>query len=227
MLAWANYLLSRATAEIKEFRAHCLGTPPQSIRAVALNGLLRASWGPFSARYWFDRAVAALRITDRAARQEALNRIQEEAKALEKDTGTPAAVIEVLRKGKAPGKEMSKKLEFFLHDFFLILIRYSRRAADRTEQAQRNLHLAVALAAYHGERGSYPEKLDALAPKYLEEVPTDLYSGKALIYRPSKNGYLLYSVGVNGLDDQGRGHDDTPPGDDPSVRMPQPESKRK
>ena len=59
MLAWANYLLSRATAEIKEFRAHCLGTPPQSIRAVALNGLLRASWGPFSARYWFDRAVAA------------------------------------------------------------------------------------------------------------------------------------------------------------------------
>ena len=59
LLAWANYLLSRATAEIKEFRAHCLGTPPQSIRVVAqphlpetparipknlLYGLLRASW---------------------------------------------------------------------------------------------------------------------------------------------------------------------------------------
>ena len=69
LLAWANYLLSRATAEIKEFRARCLGTPPQSIqgrRAATfpcipknlLYGLLRASWGPFSARYWFDRAVA-------------------------------------------------------------------------------------------------------------------------------------------------------------------------
>src|SRR5262249_21700652 len=124
-------------------------------------------------------------------------------------------------------KEVSKKLEFFLRDFFLILIRQLRRAADRSEQAQRNLHLAFALTAYRGERGGYPEKLEALAPKYLEEVPTDLYSGKALIYRPSQNAYLLYSVGVNGLDEQGHGHDDTPPGDDPSVRMPQRELKRK
>jgi hypothetical protein len=58
-------------------------------------------------------------------------------------------------------------------------------------------------------------------------VPTDLYSGKALIYRPSENGYLLYSVGVNGLDEQGRGRDDTPPGDDPSIRMPPRELQRK
>jgi len=134
-------------------------------------------------------------------------------------------VVEFLRNGKDPGKEVSKKLEFFLRDFFLILIRQLRRAADRTEQAERNLHLAFALAAYRGERGGYPEKLDALAPKYLEEVPIDLYSGKALIYRRSENGYLLYSVGVNGLDEQGHGHDDTPPGDDASVHMPQRELK--
>jgi hypothetical protein len=35
LLARANYLLSRATSAIKEFRAYCLGTPPQSIRVVA------------------------------------------------------------------------------------------------------------------------------------------------------------------------------------------------
>ena len=53
-------------------------------------------------------------------------------------------------------------------------------------------------------------------------MPSDLFSGKALIYRPAKNGYLLYSVGLNGRDDGGRSSADTPPGDDPHVRMPLP-----
>jgi hypothetical protein len=36
-------------------------------------------------------------------------------------------------------------------------------------------------------------------------------------------GYLLYSLGPNGIDDQGRGFNDEPPGrDDISVRMPLP-----
>ena len=54
-----------------------------------------------------------------------------------------------------------------------------------------------------------------------------LFAGKPLIYRPSETGYLLYSVGVNGKDDEGRWYDDDPPGDDPSVRMPLPELKPK
>jgi RNA polymerase sigma factor (sigma-70 family) len=194
---------------------------PALVDSVDWDSLLRAG------NVWYDRLVAAHRIRDRAAREKEIDRIEEEVKALEKDTGTPAAVIEVLRRGNTPGKQLSKKLEYFLRDYFVILIRLVRRAADRTEQAQRNLHLAFALAAYRGERGGYPEKLDALVPKYLEEVPTDLYSGNALIYRPSENGYLLYSVGVNGLDEQGHGQDDTPPGDDLSVCMPQRELKRK
>ena len=101
-----------------------------------------------------------------------------------------------------------------------------RRDADLAEQRQRNLYLAFALAAYHGNHRRYPEKLDALAPRYLEGVPDDLFSGKALIYRSSGTGYLLYSVGVNGLDEGGHASDDTPAGDDICVRMPLPESKR-
>ena len=45
---------------------------------------------------------------------------------------------------------------------------------------------------------------------------------QAMIYRPAEKGYLLYSVGVNGLDDGGRSYGDDPPGDDLVVRMPQP-----
>ena len=92
---------------------------------------------------------------------------------------------------------------------------------------QRNLQVAFALAAYHRDHGNYPAKLDDLAPKYLAAVPDDLFSGKALIYRPSEKGYLFYSVGVNGKDEGGRSFDDDPPGDDLPVAMPLPELKPK
>jgi hypothetical protein len=77
------------------------------------------------------------------------------------------------------------------------------------------------------ESGRYPKTLDALTPKYLEKVPQDLFTGKPLVYRPDAkgSGYLLYSFGPNGQDDQGRWYDDNPPGDDPNVRMPLPKLK--
>jgi hypothetical protein len=93
---------------------------------------------------------------------------------------------------------------------------------DLERQSLRNIPVAFALARYHRDHGRYPERLDALAPKYLKEVPRDLFSEKPLIYRPAADGYLLYSVGPNGADDGGRGVEDMPAGDDLVVRMPLP-----
>ena len=100
-------------------------------------------------------------------------------------------------------------------------------AQDRVEQSRRNLYVAFALAAYRADTDRYPAKLDELAPKYLTTVPGDLFSGRPLIYRPNAAGYLLYSVGPNGIDDGGRFYDDDPAGDDIGVRMPLPELKLK
>jgi hypothetical protein len=96
-------------------------------------------------------------------------------------------------------------------------------AYDRVQQQENNVVLAFALAQYHRDHGHYPKTLHALVPKHLKEIPDDVFSGKALIYRPNEKGYLLYSVGYNGKDDDGRGQEDDPPGDDLSVRMPLPE----
>jgi len=83
------------------------------------------------------------------------------------------------------------------------------------------------LAAYRSDNRQYPKALNALAPKYLPTIPQDLFSGKALIYRPTDDGYLLYSVGVNGKDEEGRSYDDDPRGDDLTVRMPLPKLPKK
>jgi hypothetical protein len=172
----------------------------------------------------FDRVVAAQRIQDRAQRQKELDRVEDE---LKQDNMTPAEVIKALRQESGRDNAISKKLAATLFDFRWATIRFMQQHADWHEQRQRNLHLAFALAAYRGEHKRYPDKLDVLAPRYLAEVPSDLFSGKALIYRPSENGYLLYSVGVNGQDDGGRASADTPPGDDPHVRMPLPALPKK
>jgi hypothetical protein len=173
---------------------------------------------------WFDQVVAAQRIKDRARRQKELDRAEEE---LKRDALTPAEVVQALRQEGGRDNEISKKLAATLINHSGAIVRWMQQKADWHEQSQRNLHLAFALAAYRGEHGRYPDRLDVLAPEYLAEVPGDLFSGKALIYRPSENGYLLYSVGVNGRDDGGRASADTPPGDDPHVRMPLPALQKK
>jgi hypothetical protein len=74
-----------------------------------------------------------------------------------------------------------------------------------TLQTYLNLaHLALALAAYHHDHGSYPKNLSELAPKYIARVPNDPFADEALRYGRRIGGYLLYSVGPNGKDDGGR-----------------------
>ncbi len=69
---------------------------------------------------------------------------------------------------------------------------------------------ALALSAYKHQHGAYPETLSALVPEYLSAIPIDPFSDEPLCYRlDERDGYVLYSVGENGIDDGGvcRGED--------------------
>ena len=175
---------------------------------------------------WYDRMVAALKKPNRAERNRELDAIEADLKKL-KEAST--AEIEGLRKkvnDKDAGKAVVKIISDVLIGLLAPAIRKVQEAGDRADQIQANLHVAFALAAYHRDNGNYPAKLDDLAPKYLATVPGDVFSGKGLIYKPEAKGYLFYSVGANGMDDDGRWYDDEPRGDDPRVRMPLPPLKK-
>jgi hypothetical protein len=173
---------------------------------------------------WFDRVVAAMRLQDHAERAKQLDRIGEELNDLKRSL---VARWDLAKLVTGNAQEKGKVIGDLVLCLTAPAVLKVQQAADRAEQVQRNLHLAFALAAYQRDHGRYPMSLDALAPKYLATVPQDLFTGKALVYRPSETGYLLYSFGVNGRDDEGRYHDDDPPGDDPSVRMPLPKLREK
>jgi hypothetical protein len=70
----------------------------------------------------------------------------------------------------------------------------------------RLLQLEFSLLAWRAEHGGWPESLAELVPTIIPAVPADPFSpdGHPLRYVLKGDSYLLYSVGWNGIDEQGQ-----------------------
>ncbi len=75
-----------------------------------------------------------------------------------------------------------------------------QRHMARLESARTGL----AALRYRAKNGRLPEKLDALAPGFVNAVPVDPFNGKPLLYRKGADGFVIYAVGDNGRDDGGQ-----------------------
>ncbi len=67
--------------------------------------------------------------------------------------------------------------------------------------------LACALERHRIARGAYPDALDALIPEFLPKLPHDPCDGQPFRYRLNEEGYLLYSIGTDRVDDSGKVND--------------------
>ena len=170
---------------------------------------------------WYDRLVNAYRKSPRAERKAALHEIDEDIHKLSKEAGDwKSLAVSVLGKGR---QAVSERVGQIFVALFLPALSACANAEDRGTMQFELTKLAFALAAYHADNGSYPDKLADLMPKYVAEMPKDIFSDSDLHYKQQGDGYLLYSVGVNGRDDGGRGIEDCKEGedwDDLVVRMP-------
>lgn len=185
----------------------------------------KINWDPAlrNVNGWYDKMYLAMKIKERAARVKKLALLVKEVN----ESVISAKKVSFLQKLIMTSEARGKLIGDIAIGLLLPALHKVQEAWDRIEQTQHNLQLAFALAAYRSEQGQFPQKLDALAPKHLPAIPQDIFSGKALIYRPAADGYLLYSVGANGIDDRGHWHGDDPPGDDLRVQMPLPPQQRK
>ena len=84
-------------------------------------------------------------------------------------------------------------------------------AIQRVKATRKQVIVMLALELYRYDTGKYPDRLESLAPQYLEVVPDDPFSAENLPLRYdalSKGAdYLLYSVGYNHQDDGGKLHE--------------------
>ncbi len=211
-----------------------LGLSPDDVAREATAEKLKAldsiDWAPGlkAINRWYDKLVAATRLPDRADRQKAFAELEKELLARKKDRANPVRLGWLLLNPLKPIKGViSEEIAGVMIELLTPAIARIQGAYDRASQLESNLHLAFALAAYRADTGKYPTKLADLAPKYLPVVPSDIFTGQPLVYKPTEAGYLLYSVGQNGKDDGGTGPDDDPPGDDLVVRMPLPPLRKR
>lgn len=174
-----------------------------------------------SANKWYDRLAATLRKPDFHERTAEVKQFNEDLKKLVEKTRGPGVLLALLGGKPAITQTMSDVLISLL----LPAVQQVGVAEGRAIQRMRNLDLAFALATYRADQGTYPDSLQPLAPKYIAEIPNDLFSGQSLKYAKTAEGYQLYSVGENEQDEEGRSFDDNPRGDDLVVRMPIPAAK--
>lgn len=88
----------------------------------------------------------------------------------------------------------------------------SLRSSDQVEIDRVAMPLLFSLERYRLEKGVYPASLAELVPKWLLQVPLDPWSGKPFGYKlldaskdEQKRGFLLYTVGFDGVDNGGVG----------------------
>ncbi|MEX0715463.1 MAG: hypothetical protein WD066_02705 [Planctomycetaceae bacterium] len=170
----------------------------------------------------YDELVAAGRAATREERQRKLAAFDQDFRRKMAELGDPkTAVWRALT-------SRSETVSDFLTSLMIPAVGAALVAEDRAIMQLDLTRLAFALAAHHADHRECPAALDALAPKYVNAVPKDLFSGDALVYRRTEDrqGYVLYSVGPNGEDDAGRDHTDDPRGDDLVIRMPRTEEAK-
>lgn len=64
--------------------------------------------------------------------------------------------------------------------------------------------LAVAVERYHRRHGRPPDSLEEIVPAHLDSIPPDPFTGGDLLYKIDSEAYVVYSVGVNRVDDGGQ-----------------------
>jgi hypothetical protein len=73
------------------------------------------------------------------------------------------------------------------------------------------VRVAIALEQYRRKTGNWPERLEQLTPDLLPAVPPDRFDGKPIKYRLTDDRPVLYSIGVDRVDDGGELPDDENP----------------
>ena len=65
--------------------------------------------------------------------------------------------------------------------------------------------IGIGCKIYRNLHGDFPEDLAELSPELLENIPTDPFTGHPYIYKKQGQGLVVYSVGSNLKDEEGRG----------------------
>lgn len=176
---------------IKEILAKAPKTVTQAQAEAILDPIMPTVLRDINKTY--DQLVRAARQSDAAQRQVMFSQIYRER---------DAAIAAAPRSPKTP-EESAAYLSAHVQKIFTPAMDVLIGHALASQQSFELARVSLALAAYHADKGDYPEALNALTPGYLKEITPDRFAAGPLKYQKRGKGFVLYSVGRNLKDDGG------------------------
>ncbi|HEX5105158.1 MAG TPA: hypothetical protein VFV87_15165 [Pirellulaceae bacterium] len=85
-----------------------------------------------------------------------------------------------------------------------LMLREAEQFSVQESCIARLLALDLLIRAYRQEHGQFPNSLAEVALPDFPDLATDPYSAEPFVYQPSEQGFILYSVGQNGIDEGGK-----------------------
>ncbi len=156
---------------------------------------------------WYDRLTKVSQIKDANERAKASDDFDTDVKRVAEGIKRVPSLAEVL----IPRKAVSQRISNIMSALFLPALTAAIQADNRMRTEHAAIEISFALRADQLTNGKFPDKLDALVPKYLAKIPHDVFADRPFVYKPTADGrgFMLYSLGKNGKDDAGRGYADT------------------
>ncbi|MCC9605849.1 hypothetical protein LOC68_20870 [Blastopirellula sp. JC732] len=154
---------------------------------------------------FFDQTAAALRKPTVKETHEALGKVTDDYYEFvgEDEEEQPNLLLRIFQQksiGKALGRDVAKTLldgYFYPADEYYDFYQQDRKLLDMTK-------IALAIAAYQRDNGTYPLSIATLTPRYLPLIPIDADNG-----RPYQIRLSVVSLGIDGQDDDvSQGYDD-------------------
>jgi hypothetical protein len=177
------------------------GSGPRGSGGPDIALLMSLDWNLVLERWnlFYDDVEAAWRLPTYQARIAAVEAQERAIKALVPASGRSAWVQagDVLMQACSRGHRSDRVADWLLVTLDPVFSGAVKAATHGDAQ------LALTKTARGPDAPPYPERLDDLVPKYLAAVPVDPFTDKALIYERRGDGYLLASVGENGVYDGG------------------------
>lgn len=161
---------------------------------------------------YFNRLVEAAEVHDWVAREKLLQQHDDEIHAAADRVKAlrplPYLVESLLLSPSARRQKASQAIADLLTTVMMSSYGGIFQAESDIDARTTLAMISIALASHHVQHGHFPQTIQELSPIPLSVIPSDPFSGRAMVYRPTGNGYLIYSLGRNRQDDQGDASDD-------------------
>jgi hypothetical protein len=152
---------------------------------------------------WYTRLIAPLATSNLGSRREAARAYDELMTLLEAEIVRPFWECDCRRYDAAVSAYEGNKQYSLVTLMATSAHRIHTIGRDAVQQRDATL-TASALVRFRRKHGKWPTTLESLVPEYLAKLPLDELTGKPLRYRITDSRPRLYSVGFDGVDDQGQ-----------------------